>query len=253
MRVLAVSDWHQEEAILESFRKLATSTEPDLIVFTGDILKWGGKATEWAEAVREGRKPDKSKEGIKQEIEASREVYRTFFGVLKESDKPCLLVPGNVDAPIRQYQAQYSDPDFPKKITCVHQSFRPLGEDCVVAGFGGEITDQDEEEFFVLRYSRQRLEYGLRFLERMRQKKILLFHTPPLGGLDLDDDKHKGHPVINETIRRLRPAWAFCGHAHKAQGREEIGDCVVVNPGALKNGLYAVIDTDRREVNLETL
>lgn len=254
MRILAVSDWHQAEEVLESFRKLATASDADVIVFTGDILKWGEKATEWAQARKESRAPDRRKEGIKEEIEASSGIYRRFFDVLKECGKTSLVIPGNVDAPIRQYLGQYMRTDFPvDKITCVHQSFRPLGKDLLVAGFGGEITDEEEEEFFVLRYSRWRIEYGLRFLEMMRQRKILLFHTPPVGKLALDDGNDKGHQVINEIIARLKPQWAFCGHAHKAQGREEIGDSAIVNPGALKNGHYAVVDTDKREVSLETL
>ena len=254
MRILAVSDWHQSEEVLESVRKLAIASAADVIVFTGDILKWGEKATEWAQARKEGRAPDRRKEGIKEEIEASAGVYRRFFEVLRESGKTSLVIPGNVDAPIRQYLGQYMRPDFPvDKITCVHQSFRPVGKDLLVAGFGGEITDEEEEEFFVLRYSRWRLEYGLRFLEMMRQKKILLFHTPPVGKLALDDGNDKGHQVVNEVIEKLKPQWAFCGHAHKAQGQEEIGGCAIVNPGALKEGHYAVVDTEKREVSLETL
>jgi Icc-related predicted phosphoesterase len=32
-----------------------------------------------------------------------------------------------------------------------------------------------------------------------------------------------------------------------------MGDCMVVNPGALKNGFYSLVDTQKKEVELKTL
>ncbi|MFQ6032097.1 MAG: YfcE family phosphodiesterase, partial [Candidatus Zixiibacteriota bacterium] len=45
----------------------------------------------------------------------------------------------------------------------------------------------------------------------------------------------------------------FCGHAHGARGEEIIGDSIIVNPGSLKNGFYALVDTDKEKIELKTL
>jgi Icc-related predicted phosphoesterase len=247
MKILLFSDYHAKEEILPEFLKEIKDLEFDMICYTGDILKWRGKATEWANARKENRAPDKNKPGIKEEIEENVEVYKKFYQEIGKLKKPAFLIPGNVDAPISQYLKIGLEAMKNPNLHIIHHSFYILN-DWVIAGFGGEITESEVEDFFVLRYPRWGVIYGLNFIKNFKQKKMILLHTPPVGKLDLDNGSHKGSVVINDLIEKIKPEWVFCGHAHNAQGQEKIKETMIVNPGALKSYNYAFIETDTGKV-----
>jgi len=247
MRILALSDFHGKEEIWIDFFEAVKKTDFDLVVFTGDILKWRIKCTEWAEAKKEKRIPDKNKLAIKEEIEENTNNYWKFYLQIARLNKPIFLIPGNVDSPMSQYLKIATEAVKNPNIHIVHHSFFLFG-DWVIAGFGGEITEGEKEDFFVLQYPRWETEYGLNFLSSLGHSKIILFHTPPVGKLDLDDDKHKGSMVINDLIQKYKPSFVFCGHAHKACGEEKIGTTKAINPGALKDRFYSLVDTESQKV-----
>lgn len=247
MKILSLSDFHGKEEIWTDFFDAVKNSNFDLVIFTGDILKWRIKCTEWAEAKKEKRMPDKNKPKIKEEIEENTNNYWKFYLQIAKLNRPTVLIPGNVDSPISQYLKVATEAMKNPNIHIVHHSFFVFN-DSVIAGFGGEITEEDKEDFFVLQYPRWEADYGLKFLSNFNQQKILLFHTPPVGKLDSDNGKHKGSAVINDIIQKYKPSLAFCGHAHKAQGEEKIEQTKVVNPGALKDRFYAFVDTETQKV-----
>lgn len=254
MKILAISDWHAKENVLSDLTSTIKSLSLDIIVFTGDILQWKTRCSEWAKAKSENRVPDRNKAEIKEEIKKSAELYHTFYETARKIDLPLFAIPGNVDSPLDQYiKIGWEEMKRNPKLHIVHSSFFALDRDFVVTGFGGEITQQEKEDYFVLQFPRWEAEYGLNFLSDISSPKILLSHTPPVGTLDLDDGKHKGCQAVNDLIQTYQSKWVFCGHAHGARGKEVIGDSVVVNPGSLKNGFYALVDTDKEKVELKTL
>jgi len=262
MKILAISDWHAKENVLSDLKSAIKSLSLDIIVFTGDILQWKAKCSEWANAKSENRVPDKDKAEIKEEIKKNAQFYHTFYETARKIDLPLFTIPGNVDSPLDQYikigweEMKIERSEIHKKnskLHIVHSNFFALDKDFTVTGFGGEITEQDKEDYFVLQFPRWEADYGLNFLSNIPSPKILLSHTPPVGTLDLDDGKHKGCQVVNDLIQTHQPKWVFCGHAHGARGKEIIGDSIVVNPGSLKNGFYALVDTDKEKVELKTL
>ncbi len=247
MKILVFSDYHAKGEILPEFIKAIKDLSFDVICYAGDILKWRGKATEWADARKKNRTPDKNKPGIKEEIEENAEVYKKFYTEIGKLGKPTFLIPGNVDAPISQYLRMGLEAMENPNLHIIHHSFY-IFNDWVIAGFGGEITESEGEDFFVLRYPRWGVTYGLNFLNSLSQKKILLLHTPPIGKLDLDNGLHKGSEVVNDLIEKIKPELVFCGHAHDAQGEEKIKDSIVINPGALKSNNYVLIETDTEKI-----
>ncbi len=253
MKILAISDWHAKENVLPDLAKAIRDLSLEAVVFTGDILKWKAKCSEWANARTENRPPNKNKPEIIEEIENNAQLYHTFYDNMRKIDLPFFTVPGNVDSPLRQYYmiALEQMERYPK-LRVVHGSLSGLKGRFAVLGFGGEITEDEGEDHFVLQYRRRDVEPHFGMLAIL-SSKILLFHTPPIGSLDLDDGKHKGSKVVIDLIERCKPHWVFCGHAHGARGKEIIGDTIVVNPGALKNGFYALVDTDKKTVELKTL
>jgi len=253
MKILVISDWHGKEKVLSELALAIKGLPLDLVVFTGDILQWKAKCSEWANAKKENRAPQRNIPEIKEEIKKNAWLYATFYETVKSFHLPFFAIPGNVDSPLPQYfKIGWEQMKENPNLHIVHSNFFTAGG-FAVAGFGGEITENDKEDFFVLQFPRWELEIGLSFLSSLSHSRILLIHTPPIGTLDIDDGKHKGSAVINDLIEKFRPAWLFCGHAHAARGNELVGECMVVNPGALKNGFYALVDTEKNEVKLKTL
>ncbi len=254
MKILAISDWHGKEAILSELTLAIKGLPLDLVVFTGDILQWKAKCSEWANAKRENRLPQSDLPEIKEEIEKNVQLYRTFYQTAKDIHLPFFTIPGNVDSPLPQYiKIGWEQMKQNRNLHMIHSNLYIMNDEVAVSGFGGEVTEKEKEDFFVLQFPRWEIEFGLSFLSSFSHSKIVLAHTPPIGTLDIDDGRHKGSNVINDLIQSFRPLWVFCGHAHGARGNELIGECMVVNPGALKNGFYALVDTEEKKVKLKTV
>jgi Icc-related predicted phosphoesterase len=66
----------------------------------------------------------------------------------------------------------------------------------------------------------------------------------------LEGGIHKGSQIVNDIIAAVSPEFLFCGHVSAAYGREKINQTTVVNPGALADGRFAIVDTQKHEVNL---
>lgn len=86
-----------------------------------------------------------------------------------------------------------------------------------------------------------------------REGDILLMHVPPyktkvdrtFTGL------HVGSKALRKFIEEKQPPLVICGHIHEARGIDEIGKTLIVNPGPLFRGHYAVIDiNEERKVSI---
>ncbi|WP_297436916.1 metallophosphoesterase [Thermococcus sp.] len=87
-------------------------------------------------------------------------------------------------------------------------------------------------------------------LERnYRPGDVILSHVPPYG--TIADRVHLGRHVGSKALRRFieehKPPLVVCGHIHEGKGEDRIGETVVVNPGPLFRGYYAVIEFDEKE------
>jgi len=82
---------------------------------------------------------------------------------------------------------------------------------------------------------------------------VLVTHYPPRGTkVDVAlSGVHIGKEIVRDLIRELRPKLCLCGHVHEARGIDKLGETVLVNPGPLSWGLYAVIDVERMSVELK--
>ncbi len=84
---------------------------------------------------------------------------------------------------------------------------------------------------------------------------ISLSHHPPKGILDKTLFRVRaGLKEIRNFIERYEPRLHLCGHIHESRGVEKLKNTIVVNPGPLKRGYYALIDyNDEINVSLERL
>ena len=76
--------------------------------------------------------------------------------------------------------------------------------------------------------------------------RLMICHTPPFDcALDrLVNGTPVGSRSVRTFIERHRPDVAVVGHIHEGRGIDRVGDTTVVNPGALRDGGYVVIDYD---------
>ncbi len=254
MKALVFSDVHGEFGPLRDLMRVALECDCDFGLFCGDIVRGRARAAEFMAAHNEGRDPDINDEAMLAERAEDYALYAEFHQTLRPSPFPIFGVPGNMDAPEGRYlTCSLAEEGADSPLEVVHRSLARCG-DFVVCGLGGEITQVDREELFVLRFPLWEAQHTFRLFEYVDGPRIMVLHTPPIGEVvDRDGSAHKGSEVVNEIIHTFRPELAVCGHAHDAAGQELIGECHVVNPGALRNGRYAIVDLDTMEADLREL
>jgi Icc-related predicted phosphoesterase len=236
-RILVLSDFHGATHVLNSLEEKINEVAPDIITFSGDIVKGYNRGDEWL-AAREEDRPPVITEDIKNEEKEDLTFYQTFFSFLNQFSIPSFVVPGNMDAPESRFlQAS-------QKNRIVHKML--VETPVVITGFGGQITEDKEERTFVLQFPREKV---MDTMEKFSEDPIdiVITHSPPVSPLSFEDGQEKGSNVVNDLIDLLKPQYLFCGHAHKAQGAEWIKTTLAVNPGALKYGDYVVVEGDTVE------
>jgi uncharacterized protein len=84
-------------------------------------------------------------------------------------------------------------------------------------------------------------------------RRLMICHTPPYDTrLDrLVNGTPVGSPAVRQFIEARRPDVAVVGHIHEGRGVERIGDTIVLNPGALRDGGYVVVDDDGSRLHAE--
>jgi Icc-related predicted phosphoesterase len=177
--------------------------------------------------------------------------YRALFQALGHAGWPAYWVPGPADAPIEEYlrEAQNIEVVFPY-VRGVHGTMAFAPGHVLVAGFGGEVSDDPDaprDETARLRYPRWEPEYRLKVVRELAEHElVLLLATPPA---------HKGHgapgsEALAELVGTHRPRLVVCGGERRT---EMLGRTLVVAPGLLDDGHYAIVDLHSHEVELEEL
>lgn len=85
---------------------------------------------------------------------------------------------------------------------------------------------------------------------------VLVSHTPPRDTLcdRVEGNIHVGSQAVREFIMDCQPDVCLCGHIHESRAEDRLGRTVVMNPGSLSLGGYAVLQLGTRlSVSLHTL
>ncbi len=246
--LLALSDLHERFDYLERLPEVVKNANVEGVVFTGNILRAEAREAEWRRAQEEGRAPDLGHPDVARERSDDAESLARFFRTLRELKVPVYLIPGRNDAPERFFlQAAFNSEVVAANIYMVHRSFAPWRRNFVVAGFGGEITHGEREHEALLLYPGWEAQFSLDFVRHLDQDKILLFHTPPVDKFE-EPGGHPGHDAVSHIIKTYEPKFAICSRAGGPKGKMMVGTTLVVCPGQLSEGEYALLDTDEREV-----
>jgi Icc-related predicted phosphoesterase len=177
--------------------------------------------------------------------------YRSVFKALGKSGLPSYWVPGPGDAPVEHYlrEAHNMEVVFPF-LHGIHATVAFAGSHVLFAGVGGEISDDPEgprDETGRLSYPRWEPEYRLRLLRELDEHQLAMaFWSPP-------EHKGQGLPgseVVAELIATFRPRLVVCSGDPRS---ELIGRSVIVAPGRLADGCYAIAHLQSQEVELATM
>jgi len=84
-------------------------------------------------------------------------------------------------------------------------------------------------------------------------RRLMICHTPPYDTrLDrLMNGTPVGSPAVRTFIETRRPEVAIVGHIHEGRGVDRVGQTLVVNPGALRDGGYVVVEDDGTALRAE--
>lgn len=254
MRIFAISDLHGAVDSLESFKAKVHEENPDMIVFAGDIVAAGARAREWLVANQEHRLPRRDLPDFRDEEHEDLHAYTAFFKALADTATPCFVVPGNLDAPLDFFLHVAINRNVVAHNTfLIHHRITdkfnaPKPRDMHLCGFGGEISEKESEQFFGLIFSRPQALYAVEPFVSFPQPKTLLLHSVPSLM-----HRERGSEVVEEIIDTVRPSHVFCGAVDDLQGERIVGTALVVCPGEMKRGNYAVVDTLTNKVQFRKL
>jgi hypothetical protein len=213
MRIVAITDVHGKLERARGLAKTLTRMEVDVLLVAGDITHFGGA-----------------------------EHARGILDPLLNLGIPLLAVHGNCDGG--------DVPDLLDGLGIGVHGRRVDISGLGVVGIGGSnktpfhtIWELTEEEIASI-------------LERnYKPGDLILSHAPPYG--TIADRAHLGRHVGSRTLRRFieenRPPLVVTGHIHEGRGVDRIEDTVVLNPGPLFRGYYAVIDFDAGKKKVENV
>jgi Icc-related predicted phosphoesterase len=203
MRILAITDIHGRQNYNTELKKLMSSV--DLILIAGDLTNFGHE----------------------QEAKSLLQNVQLY-------NKNILAIPGNCDHP------DVND-TLTKMDVNLHGITKTI-DNVAFYGLGGSgktpfNTPQECNEFEIISI------LGNFNKEGNVRYHVFVSHAPP-AQTKLDRTSlrsHVGSKAIREFIDRFQPDVVICGHIHEAQGVDELGSTIMINPGPFPKH-YAVID-----------
>jgi Icc-related predicted phosphoesterase len=223
--LLAIGDVHGDVGALERLLDRIDGTSVQAIAVVGDLTA---------------------------EEQPSEEALRRIFRALGEAGTTTVWVPGRHDSPLQAYlRESHAIEVVHPFLHGVHQTVALIHGSLLVAGFGGEVVDEAEtvrEEASFLRYPGWEAEYRLKVLREFDEyHKLFLFATPVAHkGLG-----RRGSEVLAELVKTYAPRVVVA--PAEEPGQAWLGTSLVVNPGSLCRGQYAVVDLREMSVVHQSL
>jgi len=222
MKVLVLSDIHNDVENIMNYIEKLSKMDIDIIVAIGDFIDYnvpkGFTKTDMAKLILEE------------------------LSVFK---KPILTVPGNFDKELIEF--------FDEKKVGLHGTGRVF-EDVGFYGFGGAKTPFSTP----LEPSEKEIEDGLkRGFEKVKKckVKIQITHMPPARTrLDVVyTGAHIGSEVVRKFIEENKPDVAVSAHVHEARGVDELKNTKLMNTGRFPEGHCGMITIKNGEVKVELI
>lgn len=215
MRILVLSDIHGRTDGLD---RLADRSGPvDLLIASGDLTHFG-----------------------------NLDDARRIIGELKKINSELMAIAGNCDN--REIEEMLiRDGLAPEAEGFKIRGVRLIGLSGALPGPVRTPYERSEKDFEEALSSMGKTMPG-RDAARRRDPEclVLVSHQPPHGSVAdrVAHFKHVGSHAIRNWVEKHTPSLVISGHIHESHGHELEGRTHVVNPGAFKDGRYALVDID---------
>jgi Icc-related predicted phosphoesterase len=226
----------------------------------GNLVDGAARRAAQAATQQGGRLPVRHIEAISRADATDAQVFKQVFDRLGTLNVPIYLIPGEQDAAWNELMRAQAEYRGAARLYFVHRAAALLNNDVVVAGFGGNLTITNLPDQPLLTAPAWEAQARFDQLARTDQafatasRCILLLTTPPRASrVDLRDGQHTGIDVVNLINRRFRPQLLCCAATEDGRGTEMIDGTLVLNPGAVAAGSYALADLESRAVQLSRL
>jgi len=206
MKFLYITDIHGHISIIKKLIEKERAEDFDAVIIGGDVTDFGPLEL-----------------GIK------------ILKILSSRARKVLFVPGNCD-PLDLINLSFSDEIIP-----IHGSVYRLHDVLSIGGIGGSNITPFNTLF---EWSEEYAAKLLHSIGNKVRKGIFVSHAPPFKTkLDITRiNTHAGSKTIREFIEKTGPLVALTGHIHESRGKDYLGKTLIINPGPLVNGYYAVIE-----------
>lgn len=205
---VVVGDIHDETG---NFAKIPELAQACGIIVSGDLTQFGG-------------------------VEEAQKV----IAALSRRDLPILAQIGNMDKP------EIDDWLNTKGIN-IHTHVRELAPGLGIFGIGASTptpfhTPSEFPEKTYAHWLRREWEEAGKF-----PHTVLVSHNPPRDTVcdALPNGMHVGSVAVREFLENAGPNGpdvCLCGHIHEGRGTDHVGRTLVVNPGTLASGGYAILE-----------
>jgi uncharacterized protein len=147
------------------------------------------------------------------------------FAILEELNEHIYTIPGNMDTD--GILAHLS-----REGLNLHRTHQML-DGFALCGVGGALPFAGKFVFNEAQFA-QMLNDSIADV-REDVPKILVCHQPPYNTLidQLPDGTHVGSKSVRAFIEQTQPLICFSGHIHEAQGIDQLGSTMLINPGPL--------------------
>ncbi len=233
MRILALSDIHGDVATLKRILSIEDGNY-DLMLVLGDI-------TDMSLGDYVGRA-----EEIVEVLDSEGTFVKAIPGNMDNEDVLKLLIDNRIN--LHKDMFTMADIDFvgfggsmnsENSLDRANASSSPSG----TTPFDTPFEPSDDERGQVLKTLLQRTS---------APQRAIVSHHPPKN--TLIDRTADGDQVGSDELRRIIEnediRIVLSGHIHEAAGEDRLGDTVMVNPGAVQDGRYAILDVGE-EINVE--
>jgi Icc-related predicted phosphoesterase len=226
----------------------------------GNLTPAGARREAYQAQVRSGQIPAPVIEALDRESRLTGQSYANVFTLLGNLGVPVYLIPGEHDAPFTALAGALQAHWGTGRLILAHRAVHALPGGDAVAGFGGLLTPAPDDARLLLHFPDWMAQNAFENLAafssvfREARRRIFLFAMPPRAGhLDLHRGTHTGDSTLNTIIKTYKPNLVCCGGSDGTRGVEVIEGALVVRPGSLVEGAYAVVDLDRMQAQLEWL
>lgn len=215
MKFLVISDLHGKKENVERLSNILK--EVDAVLFAGDFTKFNKEDTALPC------------------IEAISKCHENVFSVLGNCDSPDLI-------------------DVIEEKDISVEAGMVFFEGLVLCGSGGgskftgttpnERTEEDLiSDFSILKNSVKTND------KNQWNNLILISHNPPKDTLcdQCAPKVHVGSTLFRNFIQDIKPLLVVTGHIHEGCGIDKIGETIVINPGALHDGKYALVEIQNQD------